>query len=171
MGEGAAGTRGTGASSVSPLLAAAVGGRGLVDPNEPVFFADDEALLRGAAAFETVRIRGGVPVLLDGHVDRLVGSAVSLRLPAPEGAADLARVAAAAAAVDEGVVRLFYTGRTLVATVSPLPPGLDALRTRGITVVTSRSIASGLLTGVKATSYAANLAAVAEAEQIGRAHV
>ncbi len=152
---------------MSPLLACAVAGRGLIDPNEPVFFADDEALLRGAAAFETVRIRGGVPVLLDGHVDRLVGSALSLRLPPPEGAADIARQAAAAAAVDEGVVRLFYTGRTLVATVGALPPGLAALRARGITVVTSRSIASGLLTGVKATSYAANLAAVADAERQG----
>ena len=35
------------------LLAVAVAGRGLVDPDEPVFAADDEALLRGGAAFET----------------------------------------------------------------------------------------------------------------------
>ena len=31
------------------LLAVAVGGRGVVDPDEPVLNADDEALLRGRA--------------------------------------------------------------------------------------------------------------------------
>ena len=46
------------------LLAAGVAGIGLVDPAAPVFYPDDEALLRGAAAFETVRIRRGRPVLL-----------------------------------------------------------------------------------------------------------
>ena len=44
---------------MTALLAVAVAGMGLVDPAAPVFYADDEALLRGAAAFETVRIRGG----------------------------------------------------------------------------------------------------------------
>ena len=41
------------------LLALAVGGRGLVDPDEPVLRADDEALSRGRAAFETTRVRSG----------------------------------------------------------------------------------------------------------------
>jgi hypothetical protein len=41
------------------LLAVAVAGRGLVDPDEPVFRADDDALLRGGAAFETIRVYGG----------------------------------------------------------------------------------------------------------------
>ena len=43
------------------LLAVAVGGRGVVDPAEPVLRADDEALLRGRAAFETIRVYGGRP--------------------------------------------------------------------------------------------------------------
>ena len=38
------------------LLAVAVGDRGVVDPSEPVLRADDEALLRGRAAFETIRV-------------------------------------------------------------------------------------------------------------------
>jgi len=33
------------------LLAVAVAGRGVVDPGEPVFHADDEAVVRGTAAF------------------------------------------------------------------------------------------------------------------------
>jgi 4-amino-4-deoxychorismate lyase len=150
------------------LLAAGVAGRGLVDPSEPVFFADDEALLRGAAAFETVRIRGGRAVLLDQHVARLERSALALRLPPPEGAPALAEQVVAAAATDEGALRLFHTGRTLLATVAALPPGLDALRARGLALITLRSGAvPSLLAGVKATSYAAPMAAVAFAESEG----
>lgn len=149
------------------LLAVAVSGRGLVDPAAPVFHPDDEALLRGAAAFETVRIRGGRAVLLHRHVERLERSAHALRLPAPEGVEALAAEAAAAASVDEGVLRLFRTSMTLVATAGALPPGLDAMRRRGIAVVTVRSHDAGLLTGVKATSYATALAAVADAERRG----
>ena len=44
------------------LLAVAVGGRGVVDPAEPVLRADDEALLRGRGAFETIRVYGGQAV-------------------------------------------------------------------------------------------------------------
>ncbi len=152
---------------MTALLAVAVAGRGLVDPSSAVFHPDDEALLRGAAAFETVRVRRGLPVLLGRHVERLERSALSLRLPAPEGVAKLAADAVAAAGTDEGVLRLFRTSMTLVATVGPLPAGLEAMRQRGIAVVTVRSHDAGLLTGVKATSYATALAAVAEAERRG----
>ena len=41
------------------VLALAVTGRGLVDPTEPVIRADDEALLRGRAAFETLASTAG----------------------------------------------------------------------------------------------------------------
>jgi branched-subunit amino acid aminotransferase/4-amino-4-deoxychorismate lyase len=152
---------------VSALLAAAVGGVGLVDPSAPVFHPDDEALLRGAAAFETVRVRGGRPVLLRRHVERLERSSLSLRLPPPDGVAELAVQAVKAAGAGEGVLRLFRTGMTLLATVAPLPPGLEELRRRGIAVVTVRAHDAGLLTGVKATSYATALAAVAQAERQG----
>jgi branched-subunit amino acid aminotransferase/4-amino-4-deoxychorismate lyase len=56
---------------------------------------------------------------------------------------------------------------TLLATVGPLPAGLESMRKRGLAVVTIRSHDAGLLTGVKATSYAAALAAVADAERRG----
>ncbi len=152
---------------MTALLAAAVSGLGLVDPSAPVFHPDDEALLRGAAAFETVRVRGGRAVLLRRHVARLEGSCLSLRLSPPAGVAELAELAVAAAKTDQGVLRLFRTGMTLLATVGPLPPGLEELRRRGIATVTVRSHDAGLLTGVKATSYATALAAVAQAESHG----
>src|SRR5690348_9982013 len=120
------------------LLAVAVAGRGLVDPSEPVFHADDEAVVRGTAAFETIRVRGGRAVLLDRHVERLERSSLALRLPPPEGARELAEQAVAAARADEAALRLFRTTSTLVATVAPLPAGIETLRTRGIALVTIR---------------------------------
>ena len=57
------------------LLAVAVAGRGLVPPDEPVLLADDEALLRGRAAFETMRVYGGVPFRIGEHLARMRASA------------------------------------------------------------------------------------------------
>ena len=149
------------------LLALAVAGRGVVDPGDPVFHADDEAVVRGTAAFETVRVRRGHAVMLDRHVARLERSSILLRLPPPDGAVVLAEEAVAAAGADEAALRLFRTSRSLVATVAALPDGLDALRRRGITLVTIHVAAHGLLSGIKSTSYGANMAAVAEAESRG----
>ena len=63
------------------LLALAVRGRGVVDPEEPVLHADDEGLIRGRAAFETTRVYNGRPFKLDEHLDRLAGSAARIGLP------------------------------------------------------------------------------------------
>ena len=114
-----------------------------------------------------MRIRRGRPVLLGRHVDRLRGSCLALRLPPPDGVEELALEVAKAAGADQGALRLFRTGVTLLATIQPLPPGLDELRRRGVAVVTVRTTSAGLLTGVKATSYATALAAIAEAERSG----
>ena len=56
---------------------------------------------------------------------------------------------------------------TLLATVGPLPAGLAELRARGLALVTVRIHNPGLLIGVKATSYATALAAIAAAEKQG----
>ena len=141
------------------LLAVAVEGRGVVDPAEPVFPATDEALLRGSAAFETIRVRARHPVLLDEHVARLERSAAALRLPEARDATRLAVQAVAAAGVDEAVLRLYRTEAALVATVAALPAGLEALRARGIALASVRGLPTELLAGVKATSYAFNFAA------------
>src|ERR687888_1206188 len=67
-----------------PPLALAVLGRGVVDPATPLLRADDEAVLRGRAAFETVRVYAGVPFRVDLHLRRLAESARVLELPRPD---------------------------------------------------------------------------------------
>jgi 4-amino-4-deoxychorismate lyase len=148
------------------LLALAVAGRGLVDPAEPVFRADDEPLLRGAAAFETLRVYGGKPFLLERHLERLHASCDALALPSPDDAGDLARLVAAAAPPDH-VLRLYRTESALVASAAELPAGLEEQRARGIALRSVEAPVPALLGGVKATSYALSFAARQVAEAAG----
>jgi branched-chain amino acid aminotransferase len=148
------------------LLVVGVHGRGLVPPDEPVFTAGDESLLRGSAAFETLRVYGGRPFLLERHLERLEHSIDALALPPAVGAAELALLVAAAAP-PEHVLRLFRTEHVLVATAQALPAGLDELRARGLALHTFERHPPALLAGVKSTSYAAPLAARRQAEAAG----
>lgn len=166
------------------LLAVAVHGRGAVDPDEPVLAADDEALLRGRAAFETTRVYGGKPFKLDEHLARLAASAERMGLPPVDvdECANLARTALAEAGARDAVLRLYWTaGRegsgepTALALVSTIPDHLEELRARGIKLLSLplglqadlRAFAPWLLGGVKSTSYAVNMAAEAEARRRG----
>jgi 4-amino-4-deoxychorismate lyase len=164
------------------LLALAVGGRGLVDPSEPVLHADDEAFLRGRAAFETIRVYGGRPFRLDDHLERLAASAERLGLQPVDLIAfrGLVREVVEASGERAAVLRLYVTpGRengghpTALAMVSTLPTGLEERRRRGLRMITIqlgiepavRADAPWLLGGVKSTSYAVNMAAEAEARR------
>ncbi len=149
------------------LLAVAVAGRGLVDPEEPVFRADDEALLRGSVAFETIRSYGGVPFLLDRHLRRFRFSIDVLALPAAAGVEELVRLVVGAAPVDH-VLRLYRTDQRLVATAAPLPGGLDELRARGLSLLSvDVGAPAPLLAGAKTTSYGEAFAARRVAERAG----
>jgi 4-amino-4-deoxychorismate lyase len=156
-----------------PLLAVAVGGRGVVPPDEPVLRADDEALLRGRAAFETLRVYGGRPFRLADHLRRLGNSAERLALPPLEAAEleELARLALDAAGTDDCVLRFFWTpAPTALALVSELPAYLEPLRERGQRLISLRGPRADepwLLPGVKSTSYAVNMAAESEAMRRG----
>lgn len=150
------------------LLAVAVSGLGLVSPDEPVIHADDEALLRGRAAFETIRVYDGRPFRLEQHLERLCGSAERIGLPAVDcdGLRALADEALAAAGEPDVGLRFFWTpGReganepVALALVSTLPPSLEAERASGLRLATVETAVSPLLAGVKSTSYAANIAA------------
>jgi 4-amino-4-deoxychorismate lyase len=166
------------------LLAVAVAGRGIVEPDAPVLHADDEALLRGRAAFETMRVYNGRPFRLDEHLRRLAGSAARIGLQEVDvgECEELARTALVEADADDAVLRIYWTagregeGRpTVIALVSAVPPHLEELRRRGIRVITLplgvdpnvRALAPWLLGGVKSTSYAVNMAAEAEAKRRG----
>jgi 4-amino-4-deoxychorismate lyase len=159
------------------LLAVAVAGRGLVPPGEPVLHADDEALLRGRAAFETLRVYGGRPFRIGEHLLRMQASAARLGVAWPGGFEELAGQALEAAGEPDAVLRLYLTpGRegsgepVSLALVSALPPDLDARRARGMALISLlgvRAEAPWLLGGVKSTSYAVNMAAESEARARG----
>lgn len=159
------------------LLAVAVSGRGVVSPDEPILHADDEAFLRGRAAFETVRVYGGRPFRLDRHLKRMAASAARLGIGWPGGFEDLVADALASAGVPDAALRLYLTpGREGSETpfaavlVASLPADLEERRARGLKLVSLlgvRAEAPWLLGGVKSTSYAVNMAAAAEARRRG----
>jgi branched-subunit amino acid aminotransferase/4-amino-4-deoxychorismate lyase len=150
------------------LSAVAVAGRGLVDPREPVFAADDEALLRGRSVFETTRVYGGRPFLLDRHLARFAISAESTRLPAPDpgDCEQLAELVIRASREDDLALRLYWTGQTLVATAAPIDPELETLRARGARLVTV-PWSTGPLASAKSMSYAENMGAQDAAVETG----
>jgi 4-amino-4-deoxychorismate lyase len=158
---------------VNELLALAVGGRGVVDPTEPVLRADDEALLRGRAAFETLRVYDGKAFKLAEHLDRLATSADAIGLPDVNRLEleQLARDAVAAAGSGDAVLRLVWTpAPAALALVSALDEHYHELRARGQRLISLRGVRADdpwLLPGVKSTSYAVNMAAEAEAQRRG----
>jgi 4-amino-4-deoxychorismate lyase len=170
--------------SAADPLALAVLGQGVVDPGQPWLHADDAGVLRGRAAFETMRVYDGRPFRLDAHLQRLVGSAGVLGLPAPDPGrlAPLATEAVSAAATPNCVLRVVWTGGRErdergvgFALVTPLPDGLESVRERGVRLATlqlaigahARRSSPWLLPGVKSTSYAVNMAAQREANRRG----
>jgi branched-subunit amino acid aminotransferase/4-amino-4-deoxychorismate lyase len=150
------------------LLAVAVAGRGLVDPAEPVFGAGDDALLRGRAVFETLRVYGGRPFLLDAHLERLGASAARMRLPAPDPSAcrELATLVVNAAGETELALRFYWTGTTLVSTCGAIDPNLEALRARGLKLSVVQA-SRGAHSRAKSTSYAENMSAQDDAIDLG----
>jgi len=160
------------------VLALAVTGRGLVDPTEPVIRADDEGLLRGRAAFETLRVYNGRPFGLEPHLDRLTASAASIGLPAVERRRLQVLVGLVLPKAEGGdaSLRLVWTAGptgglpSALALLGTVPDWIESTRERGATAVSLlgvRASAPWLLPGVKSTSYAVNMAAEAEARRRG----
>jgi 4-amino-4-deoxychorismate lyase len=160
------------------LLALAVTGRGLVGVDEPVVHADDEALLRGRAAFETLRVYAGRPFRLEEHLDRLVASAESIGLPPVERVrlSVLTGLVVPKAAGGDAVLRLVWTAGAEggppsgLALLSPVPTWIEDVRARGaraVSLLGVRAAVPWLLPGVKSTSYAVNMAAESEARRRG----
>ncbi|MEO3756489.1 aminodeoxychorismate lyase [Streptomyces sp. B6B3] len=137
----------------------------------------DHGLTVGDGVFETLKTEHGRPFALSRHLDRLAASATGLGLPEP----DRDEVRRACLAVLEahplarGRLRVTYTGGTaplgsdrgeapptlLVAHAeAPLRPDTTAV----ITVPWTRN-ERGALAGLKSTSYAENVIALARARQ------
>ena len=154
-------------------------GVGLVDPTAPLLRADDLGVVRGDGCFETVRVRpdGGTEDL-DLHLERLARSEAALDLPATDPAAWrelVGTLLAARPGPGEGVLRLIVTRGlaegappTAYALLAPIGERQLAERRDGVSAITlSRGLtadatveAPWLLGGVKAISYAMNMAAL-----------
>lgn len=160
------------------MRAVAATGRGLCAPDEPVIRADDEALLRGRAAFETLRVYSSRPFRLEAHLDRLEASAERIGLlPVPRRELeDIVSLVLSHVGPDDAVLRLVWTGGsaegppTGLALLSDIPGWIEEVRARGaraVSLLGVRAVVPWLLPGVKSTSYAVNMAADAEAKRRG----
>jgi branched-subunit amino acid aminotransferase/4-amino-4-deoxychorismate lyase len=155
---------------VTPL-AVAVSGRGLVSPDQPVVYVDDEAFMRGRGAFETMRVYGGEPFRLSEHLARLDASCERLGIAAPrhDEVERLASAAVRSSGGSEVMLRVYATpGRDghepqAIVVVMELPADLEELRGRGLRLISVQFQPARLIGGVKSTSYALNMMAVDEA--------
>lgn len=156
-----------------------VDGQLLDDPAAPVLRHDDHGLVVGDGVFESVEVTAGRPFALTRHLDRLQVSASGLGLGGVDLDAVRAGVAATlgAAHLERGKLRITVTGgpgplgsgrgdapHTLVVAAEPIGPadGSAAI----VTVPWPRN-ERGPLAGLKTTSYADNVVALAEARRHG----
>ena len=152
----------------------------LIEANQASVSVLDHGLTTGDGAFETLEVIDGQPFAIRRHLERLDSSAETLGLQVPydhEQLATALREVAAGLAVS-AVVRLTLTGgpgplgsgrgegaATVViagaAQLAPWPAG------EKVHVVDWRRNEYGALTGVKSTSYAENVMALAAAKEVG----
>jgi branched-chain amino acid aminotransferase len=153
----------------------------ILDAAEAKVSVFDHGLTVGDGVFETIKLIGGRPFALRRHIERLHRSARGLGLDVPLGDARLRDaiddLLAAAPAGDVGRLRLTVTGGvappgsgrgtsgpTLIMAVAPLEPWEPD--TVAITVPWPRNERSAVA-GLKTTSYAENVVALAEARRVG----
>jgi branched-chain amino acid aminotransferase len=152
-----------------------VNGQLLTDPQSPAIVVSDHGLTVGDGVFEAIKVVGGRPFALTRHLERLGRSAAALGLPAPN--LDQLRGAVADVLAQEpldlGRIRITYTGGpaplgsgrgeaapTTVVVAAPMDP---SPRTTAVVTVPWPRNERGALAGVKSTSYAENVVALAEA--------
>jgi branched-chain amino acid aminotransferase len=153
---------------------------GLLDESQARISVFDHGLTVGDGVFETVKVAGGVPFALTRHLRRLGRSAAGLGLPAPDldaisaGAYDLLK---ALGNPDTGRMRITVTGGagplgsqrgheplTVVIAVAELNEWGDAC---DLVIAPWLRNERDPLTGIKSTSYAGNVKALAYAAEHG----
>ena len=151
----------------------------LVDDDAARISPMDHGLLTGDGVFETLRVYGGVPFAWTRHLERLGRSAGALGLVPPDGAALRAAAAAVIEAngLPEARLRITVTGgvaplgsergavppTVVIASgeMRPWPPTAD------VVVVPWVRNERGATAGLKTTSYAENVRALAYAHERG----
>jgi branched-chain amino acid aminotransferase len=153
---------------------------GALQDGEATISALDHGLTTGDGVFETIKIVDGKPFAVTRHLERLVRSAVGLGLPEPDVAQveeGIAAVVAADPDIPFGRLRITYTGgisplssdrgtsgpTVVVATQAVQQPGQT---TAIVTVPWIRNERSAVA-GLKTTSYAENVRALAYAKKRG----
>jgi len=151
----------------------------LSEPTGPAISVSDHGFTVGDGVFEAIKVVEGQPFALDLHLERLARSAAGLGLPEVDEKAVRRGVEAVVEGQDLplGRIRITYTagpaplgsGRgdhppTLVVVAAPMDP--RPATTNVATVPWPRN-ERGALAGLKTTSYAENVVALAEAERHG----
>ena len=147
----------------------------------------DHGLLYGDGVFEGIRVYGGVPFLLDEHLDRLAASARAIVLELPAERAEMAalcREAAQRAGLDDGYLRLVVTRgagalgvsphtcarASLIVIAAPLTLYPPERYRDGVRLVTSslrRSASDALPPQIKSLNYLTSVLASIEARRQG----
>ena len=147
----------------------------------------DHGLLYGDGVFEGIRVYGGVPFLLDEHLDRLAASARAIVLDLPAERAEMAalcREAAQRAGLDDGYLRLVVTRgagalgvsphtcarASLIVIAAPLTLYPPERYRDGVRLVTSslrRSASDALPPQIKSLNYLTSVLASIEARRQG----
>jgi branched-chain amino acid aminotransferase len=154
-------------------------GRLLGDPTAPAITVQDHGFTVGDGVFEAVKVVDGRPFALTRHLDRLARSAAGLGLAG----LDLDEVRRGVSAVLDGErlplgrIRITFTGGvaplgsgradtppTLVVVAAPMVPAPESAAI--VTVPWPRN-ERGALAGLKTTSYAENVVALAYARERG----
>lgn len=152
----------------------------MVGPDDAVVSVFDHGFTVGDGVFETLKVVGGRPFAVRRHVERLHRSARGLGIDVPLTDAALRRVidqVVAAAGLDLARLRITLTAGvtplgssrtggepTLVVAAGPLTPW--EADTTAVSVPWPRNDRSAVA-GVKTTSYAENVVALAEARKVG----
>jgi branched-chain amino acid aminotransferase len=151
----------------------------LVEPDAPAIAVLDHGFTVGDGVFEAIKVVRNAPFAITRHLERLQRSAVGLGLPSP----DQYLVRKAVEEVLDGQdIALGRIRMTYTAGVSPLGSGRDTTSPTLVVVVTesqpypptTKAVLvpwprneRGALSGLKTTSYAENVVALAYAEERG----
>lgn len=156
-----------------------VDGSMLSDPDAAALRVTDHGLTVGDGVFETLKVVDGRPFALGPHLDRLDRSARGLGLDTPDRVAVETGIRAVLEAENLPLGRLRITvtggpaplgsgrgedGQTVVVVAAPMPPAAPSATV--VTVPWPRN-ERGATAGLKTTSYAENVVALAHARALG----